>query len=81
MQAATLLRIKAPTIMNGAGGTLVGNRLQLNATDAHTLVNRGLIDGQETVIVTQTLRNLGSGRIFGDHVAIAATTVDNEAET
>ena len=81
MQAATLLRIKAPTIMNGAGGTLVGNRLQLNVTDAHTLVNRGLIDGQETVIVTQTLRNLGSGRIFGDHVAIAATTVDNEAET
>ncbi|QBP74353.1 filamentous hemagglutinin N-terminal domain-containing protein [Herbaspirillum huttiense] len=81
MQAATLLRIKAPTIMNGAGGTLVGNRLQLNATDAHTLVNRGLIDAQETVIVTQTLRNLGSGRIFGDHVAIAATTVDNEAET
>jgi len=81
MQAATLLRIKAPTIMNGAGGTLVGNRLQLNATDTHTLVNRGLIDGQETVIVTQTLRNLGSGRIFGDHVAIAATTVDNEAET
>ncbi|MBP1315283.1 hemagglutinin repeat-containing protein [Herbaspirillum sp. 1130] len=81
MQAATLLRIKAPTIMNGAGGTLVGNRLQLNATDAHTLLNRGLIDAQETVIVTQTLRNLGTGRIFGDHVAIAATTVDNEAET
>jgi len=33
------------------------------------------------VIVTQTLRNLGSGRIFGDHVAIAATTVGHKAET
>ncbi|WP_343723034.1 filamentous hemagglutinin N-terminal domain-containing protein, partial [Herbaspirillum seropedicae] len=81
MQAATTLRIKAPTIMNGATGTLVGNRLELNATDAHTLVNRGLIDGQDTFILTQTLRNLGTGRIYGDHIAIAATTVDNEAES
>ncbi|WP_433693506.1 hemagglutinin repeat-containing protein [Herbaspirillum seropedicae] len=81
MQAATTLRIKAPTIMNGATGALVGNRLELNATDAHTLVNRGLIDGQDTFILTQTLRNLGTGRIYGDHIAIAATTVDNEAES
>jgi filamentous hemagglutinin len=81
MQAAALLKLKARTIMNGATGTLVGNRLQLNATDAHTLINRGLIDGQDTFITTQALRNLGTGRIYGDHVAIAATTIDNEAET
>jgi len=81
IQAATLLKLKARTIMNGATGTLVGNRLQLNATDAHTLINRGLIDGQDTFITTQALRNLGTGRIYGDHVAIAAATIDNEAET
>ncbi|MBV8623621.1 MAG: filamentous hemagglutinin N-terminal domain-containing protein, partial [Herbaspirillum sp.] len=81
MQAASLLKLKARTIMNGATGTLVGNRLQLNATDAHTLINRGLIDGQDTFITTQALRNLGTGRIYGDHVAIAAATIDNEAET
>lgn len=63
MQASTLLKIKARTIMNGATGTLVGTGLQLKANDAHTLVNRGLIDGQETVIVTQALRNLGTGRM------------------
>lgn len=81
MQAATLLKIKAATIMNGAGGTLIGTGVQLTASDATALLNRGFIDGQETVIVTRTLRNLGRGRIFGDHVAIAATSVDNEAES
>lgn len=84
MQAGSMLRIKVPTIMNGTGGSLIGNRLQLDttdATDARPLINRGLIDGQDTFITTQVLRNLGTGRIYGDHVAIAASRIDNEAET
>ncbi|WP_343583468.1 hemagglutinin repeat-containing protein [Herbaspirillum sp.] len=81
LQAADSLNLTAATIANDATGTIVANTMRLNATDAHTLVNRGLIDGQDTFIDTQTLRNLGTGRIYGDHVAIAATTVDNEAET
>ena len=46
-----------------------------------TLTNRGLIDGAETFIAGATVSNLGSGRIYGDHVAIAASTLTNAAET
>ncbi|WP_432239980.1 hemagglutinin repeat-containing protein [Herbaspirillum robiniae] len=81
LRSADALNLKAATIANDAAGAIVANKLSLNATDAHTLVNRGLIDGQDTFIDTQTLRNLGTGRIYGDHVAIAAATIDNEAET
>ncbi|MBI5784588.1 MAG: DUF637 domain-containing protein [Rhodocyclales bacterium] len=44
------------------------------------LTNRGLIDGRETVIRATTVANLGTGRIYGDHLAIGATSVSNLAE-
>ena len=46
----------------------------------NTLINRGLIDGQDVLIQTITLDNLGSGRIFGDNIAIGATTINNRKE-
>ncbi|SBV53194.1 filamentous hemagglutinin [Xanthomonas bromi] len=45
------------------------------------LVNRGLIDGGLTHLQASTLDNVGTGRIYGDHVAIAAGTLLNRAET
>jgi len=80
LQAGGSLFLSAASIDNQADGSLVGQSLHLNATDSHTLTNRGLIDGQDTFIETITLNNLGTGRIYGDHVAIAATTLGNEAE-
>ena len=80
MQAGNSLRLRAATLNNETSGEIVAGTLHLNATAAHTLTNRGLIDGQDTFIDTPTLNNLGSGRIYGDHVAIAATTLNNDAD-
>ncbi|EQB4864006.1 hemagglutinin repeat-containing protein [Klebsiella aerogenes] len=44
------------------------------------LVNRGLIDGGLTHIVATTLTNIGSGRLYGDAVALQAATLTNAAE-
>lgn len=74
------LTLKAGSLDNQAGAEIRGTAVKLVATDANTLTNRGLIDGVETVIETVTLNNLGTGRIYGDHVAIGATTLNNLAE-
>ncbi len=78
--AGTALNLKAATIDNQANGQISANQVHLQATDSHTLTNRGLIDGQDTIIETITLNNLGTGRIYGDHLAIGATTVTNDVE-
>ncbi|VDZ69830.1 filamentous hemagglutinin family outer membrane protein [Klebsiella aerogenes] len=44
------------------------------------MVNRGLIDGGLTHIVATTLTNIGSGRLYGDAVALQAATLTNAAE-
>ena len=45
-----------------------------------TLNNRSLIDGQSTRIDAGKVNNLGTGRIYGDHVAIGAAEVNNAPE-
>lgn len=80
LAAGNTLNAKAATIDNRAGGAISSNTLNLQATDSHTLTNRGTINGTETVLETQTLNNLGTGKIYGDHVAIGAATVTNAAE-
>lgn len=50
----------------------------VNASQA--LNNRGLIDGRDTRINAGAVNNIGTGRIYGDHVSIAAGTVTNRAE-
>ena len=79
--AGNILSLTAGTLDNQTSGEIAGTTLQLNATDTHTLTNRGLIDGSDTFIDTVTLNNIGTGRIYGDHVAIATTTLTNDAET
>jgi len=81
LQAGATLDVTAATIDNAATGEMTGATVKLTATDVHTLVNRGLIDGVNTQINTVTLNNIGTGRIYGDTVSIAATTVNNDAET
>ncbi|WP_268576947.1 hypothetical protein, partial [Escherichia coli] len=44
------------------------------------LTNRGLIDGSQTRLDAGALDNVGSGRLYGDHLAIRAGTVNNREE-
>ncbi|TCV95071.1 two-partner secretion domain-containing protein, partial [Biostraticola tofi] len=42
-----------------------------------TLTNHGLLDGTLTHIVAANLSNIGSGRLYGDHIALSTGTLDN----
>lgn len=50
----------------------------LRATQA--LTNRGLIDGADTRIDADSVNNIGTGRLYGDHVSIAARRLENRPE-
>lgn len=78
--ALTNLTLTANNLDNQALGELsAGTSLSLNI--ANLLTNRGLIDAPTALIKAMTLNNLGSGRIYGDNLGIAATTINNNAET
>ncbi|PUE12943.1 hemagglutinin repeat-containing protein [Limnohabitans sp. T6-20] len=80
VQAGKNLSITAGNLDNQASGQL----LSAQTTTLHignTLTNRGLIDGADTRIQATALNNLGTGRIYGDRVAIAANTLHNQEET
>ncbi|WP_437610830.1 hemagglutinin repeat-containing protein [Erwinia sp. V71] len=72
------LDVQAATIDNQANGELSAQQTTLNASN--TLTNRGLIDGVLTRINASTLSNIGTGRIYGDGLAISAATLNNLAE-
>ncbi|MBK7355128.1 filamentous hemagglutinin N-terminal domain-containing protein [Propionivibrio sp.] len=80
MQGGTALTLRAASIDNQAAGEILAPELALTASETHSLTNRGLIDGGDTRIDAVTLNNLGTGRLYGDHLSIAATTLNNEAE-
>jgi len=75
---ANKMTISANHIENRANAELSSNETMLNSTN---LINRGLIDGVNTIIKSSAVTNIGTGRIYGDHLAINATTVENVAET
>lgn len=77
LQAGTAVKLKAATIDNRATGQIRATDANLQAND---ITNRGLIDGQNTVVEGVTVSNLGTGRIYGDQVAIGAATVINADE-
>ena len=64
---------------------LVANRGRYRArrdtVAGRTLINRGFIDGIDTQINAITLNNIDTGCIYGNTLSIAATTVNNDAET
>lgn len=77
--AGNTLEIAASDLDNQVAGEITGADTGLNIT--HTLSNRGLVDGGNTFIQAATFSNQGSGQIFGDHVAIRATQLNNQADT
>ncbi|MDR0775747.1 MAG: filamentous hemagglutinin N-terminal domain-containing protein, partial [Azonexus sp.] len=66
--------------MRNAGliGAMAGD---LVVTVDGRLENRGMMDGSQTRIEAETIENIGSGRIYGDHVALQAGTLINREET
>ncbi|OZB73679.1 MAG: hypothetical protein B7X29_11220, partial [Halothiobacillus sp. 13-55-115] len=56
------------------------NAADNRTTTTGTITNRGLIDGGTTRLQANTIDNLGTGRIYGDHIAIGANDLTNENE-
>ncbi|MBB4223937.1 two-partner secretion domain-containing protein [Variovorax guangxiensis] len=73
------LSLSAANIDNTATGDIQGTTTRLSASG--TVTNRGVIDGVVTRIDAGTVTNIGTGRIYGDHVSIGAGTLNNQAET
>lgn len=72
------LEVHGADVNNSVSGEMSGMRTTVAARN--TLTNRGLIDGSQTRIDAGTLDNVGSGRLYGDHLAIRAGTVNNREE-
>ncbi|MDD2832809.1 MAG: filamentous hemagglutinin N-terminal domain-containing protein, partial [Methylotenera sp.] len=77
--AGGTLSLNAVNIDNTATAEITGLNTQINVSN--TLTNRGVIDGSDTFINANVLNNIGTGSIFGDHIALSATTLNNDTET
>lgn len=75
---AGALELLATDIDNSATGEISAGQTTLVARD--TVSNRGLIDGIRTHIRAQTVENIGTGRMYGDELAIQADTLHNRDE-
>ncbi|PJG85311.1 hemagglutinin repeat-containing protein, partial [Conservatibacter flavescens] len=64
----------ANNLTNHANGEISSKHTFINTK---TVTNYGLLDGTENIIKTATLNNIGTGRIYGDHLAIQADDLNN----
>ncbi|NUE66648.1 filamentous hemagglutinin N-terminal domain-containing protein, partial [Snodgrassella sp. ESL0253] len=74
--------LNAANIDNQASGIIQSNNhTELQAQDSIT--NRGLINSNGTTLVQSgnSINNIGSGRIYGNHVAIGTHNLINQEET
>ena len=77
------LRIGQAAIIHAAEVENIKNaEISSDTTQISTerLTNRGLIDGKTTRLDASTLNNLGTGRIYGDHLSIASRILTNDKE-
>jgi len=70
------LSISANTIENAIDGSLESQQTQLESVGV--LNNYGLINGSNTYVKAGQLNNI-AGRIYGDHIAIQANTLNNQS--
>ena len=78
-----VLRIGKALIIHAAEVENIKNaEISADVTQISTerLTNRGLIDGTTTRLDASTLNNLGTGRIYGDHLSIASRELTNDKE-
>ncbi|WP_409026085.1 hemagglutinin repeat-containing protein [Gallibacterium anatis] len=71
------LQITAKHIENPINSELSAPKTKLIA---ESLTNRGLIDGTQNIIHATILNNLGTGRIYGDVLAIQSHVLNNQPE-
>ncbi|SUU37188.1 heme utilization or adhesion protein [Actinobacillus seminis] len=71
------LSIQAHNINNNRESELSGKNTQILSNE---IINRGLIDGEKTLLKSTALSNLGTGRIYGNHLAIATPNLINSKE-
>lgn len=78
------LNIQANHIDNGATGELLSlgtTTLDTRQNPQGSVTNRGMVDGADTRVLSPVVDNLGTGRLYGDRVAIAAGSLMNREET
>ncbi|QGU89031.1 two-partner secretion domain-containing protein [Erwinia sorbitola] len=78
LSAGQQLAVTAADLNNQQSGDISGQITHVDV--ARELNNRGVIDGVETVLRAGTLNNIGTGRIYGDHLAIQAGELNNLME-
>ncbi len=80
LHAGQTLAVTGANVTNNAGGEMSGTDTRIATTG--TLTNRGLVDSSGlTRIDAGAVNNIGSGRIYGDHVAIGTGALSNVEET
>ncbi len=80
MSAGDTLILKAAGLDNQAAGTIQGERLRIDVSGGHRLVNRGLVDGERVDIDAATMHNVGTGRVYGSRLSIQSNELINESE-
>ncbi|WP_289997890.1 hemagglutinin repeat-containing protein, partial [Photorhabdus laumondii] len=78
IKAGRALYLGAQHLTNSASGEISAGQTQINVHD--TLNNTGLIDGGLTHLTANTLNNTGTGRIYGDQLALQTGTLNNTAQ-
>ena len=76
--AGAKLNFTAASLLNTTTAEIAAGATWLTVTA--TLNNYGLIDGSQTWLKAGTLTNAGTGRIYGDHLSLQATTLNNLAQ-
>lgn len=69
--------IQAANIENAKDAEMSGRETSIMT---NTLTNRGIIDGVLTIAKAVTINNLGTGRIYGEHIALQGDRLNNLEE-
>ncbi|AHG84276.1 Large exoprotein involved in heme utilizationor adhesion [Bibersteinia trehalosi USDA-ARS-USMARC-189] len=69
--------LSANQIINTASGEISSKNSKLTANE---ITNRGLIDGEQTLLNATRINNIGTGRIYGDHLSLGSTQLINREE-
>ena len=82
LQAGHTLKLNAGNIDNQVTGRIIAGE-QTNITSEQHVDNRGLINsnGLTHIGAGQTLTNTGTGKIYGNHIALSAQKLLNREET
>ncbi|WP_064748034.1 hemagglutinin repeat-containing protein, partial [Lysobacter antibioticus] len=75
------LNLSANALDNAASGEITAANGSARIVVAGRATNRGVIDGADTRIDAARIDNLGSGRLYGDHLALGAAEINNLEET